>query len=454
MTRACGFGLLTGFAVLLAASAAPAQDNTPADHETSFVRWQWYRNVSVPPAAGVPYFAFLVPPEVYGRARAGLVDLRLADAHGQRVPYALRVLRTQAKQQDVPVVRRFNEGPSSAGYYQVDAELKDIGPPGYNEIDLDTPGTTFRRRVEVVGDRTDQFKDPQPVLSGPARPPGHYLVHFPTDAGVVEVRRLHFDFKQYPYLQIRVFADPVTGEGPPHVTHIAVRRTTFVEGTYLTRPAELGPREPVRGDGGPGSAWFITLGDPVPCEALRFRVAGEEVDRPLRLEIANPNEPRQDVAGIDWRWHKVGQEVFLEARFPEVVARRFRLVVTDFDNDPLNLTGVQSTSCARQIVFELPAGKGFVPPLRLYYGNPEADAPHYDLERKLPAVLTPAPREAKLGDPETNPDYQPPPQTLGERFPWLIYVVLGAASLGLLTILALLARQAIARADAAAPVQS
>jgi hypothetical protein len=52
-----------------------------------------------------------------------------------------------------------------------------------------------------------------------------------------------------------------------------------------------------------------------------------------------------------------------------------------------------------------------------------------------------------VGSVEKNPTYQPPPLPLSEQWPWLIYLVLGAASLMLLVILAVLARQVMARHD-------
>ncbi len=179
----------------------------------------------------------------------------------------------------------------------------------------------------------------------------------------------------------------------------------------------------------------------MPCERLRLQVAGAEANRPFRLEIANPNEPRQDIGNIDWKWRRDAKGSILEAAFPEVIARRLRLVVTDFDNPPLNIAGAEYTSCVRQVIFPTAAEAKFTPPLWLYYGNPEANAPHYDLERQLPAVLHPQPVQATLGEQRDNPAYVPPPESLSQRMPWLVYVVLGVACAVLLGILALLAQR-------------
>jgi hypothetical protein len=431
--------------------AAVAQERDEAEGtDTRFVNWQWMADIDLPKQEPGRYNAFIVPPEVFGKSQTDLADLRIGDASGNRVPYALRVLRTESKQQTVPIRRQFDAGPGPGGHeYQVSLELEDVAPPGYNEIIIDTPGSNFRRKVEVFGDNSDQFKDPRSLLPPLGKEKDRYLVHFETESGIVDVRRFHFDYMQFRFLRVRVFADPTTGEDVPRITGVTVRRAVSVKGTYITRPAALGPAEFLRAQGSPGTAWYIDLGDTVPCERLTFQVNGQQVDRPMRLYIANPDSPQQDLGKVNWEWRKDGPATVLEGSFPEVIARRLRLVVTDYANEPLPLTSVQYTSCARQIVFALPADKGFVPPLGLYFGNPKVGAPHYDFEQRLPEPITPPPVDAAVGPVNPNPNYQPPPQSLSERMPWLVYLLLGLACLVLFGILTLLARRALARADAA-----
>jgi hypothetical protein len=88
-------------------------------------------------------------------------------------------------------------------------------------------------------------------------------------------------------------------------------------------------------------------------------------------------------------------------------------------------------------------------PLRLYFGNPKAQAPNYDFSRFLPATLVPEPSRAQWSSAgvQPNPTYVPEPKPWSERWPWLVYVVLGTASLVLLVILAVLARKALVKSD-------
>jgi hypothetical protein len=57
---------------------------------------------------------------------------------------------------------------------------------------------------------------------------------------------------------------------------------------------------------------------------------------------------------------------------------------------------------------------------------------------------------------EANPTYRPEPPPFAERHPWVIYLVLGAASMALAGILGVVARETVRRHDAreAAPPTS
>ena len=117
------------------------------------------------------------------------------------------------------------------------------------------------------------------------------------------------------------------------------------------------------------------------------------------------------------------------ADFPETTARQLQLEVVDFRNPPLDIKSVQFVAAAREVIFV--RTESLQMPLRLYYGNLQAEPPHYDIERNLPAQLEVPPLRVQLGDRQPNPAFHPAPLPLTERLPWLIYIVLGAASLAL-----------------------
>ncbi|MCI0460310.1 MAG: DUF3999 domain-containing protein [Gemmataceae bacterium] len=420
--------------LLAAPGAARAQDGP------DLARWEWFQEVLLPVKSEGRTFAFTLPPSVLGKAKLDLSALRLADAQGNLVPHALRVLHARYEQTPVPVRQRFDEGADEKKrYMQVRLDLKAEGEVKHNNIEVETSGHNFRRRVEVLGSDRADFQEALKVADG-------YLLTWEVDdwAGgrSVSFRRLRYEPKSYRYLQVRVYPDG--DEELPKIGQVTVRHVVVVKGKDVTLPAALGPRQAVRGEGGPGSAWFIELGERVPVYRLTFEGEPKDVDRPFRLEVANPDEPRLEILGGEWRWWTVGERRLLEINFPEVTARRLRLIVTDFANPPLELRSVQYSAPVRQVVF---ADQGQARPVRLYYGNPEAEAPRYDAERALLAVRSP--EEVQLGERTVNPAYEPPPKPLAERAPWVVYVALGAAALALLAMLGLLARQTLVRHDSA-----
>jgi hypothetical protein len=383
----------------------------------------------------VPLADLLLNSSLFDRARPDLADLRLYDARGREVPHALRIRRSQDEQRRL-AAREFNRVSNPDGAVEVSLDLGESHPE-HNEIGVVTSGSEFRRPLQLEGspDSTTWSTLLDKV----------YLLRFETPGSATVDRHVfRYPPSRFRFLRVRVSPYPGVPEDDPAFTSVSVSYTVLVPGEYVTLPAVLEPREAVRADGAPGSAWYISLaeGDLAPCESLSFTCGGDEFARPYRLELANPDEPRQVLAQGEWRRRSGSDLRPLVIRCQEVMARRLRLMVTDSRNPPLNLTSVSVTAPARQLLFPTSNAAW---PLRLYFGNSAALAPRYDFAATLPLTPQPPPLRLSLAPRQANPDYQPPPKPWTERWPWLVYVVLGAASVVLLAILGMLAFEALAR---------
>jgi hypothetical protein len=281
------------------------------------------------------------------------------------------------------------------------------------------------------------------------------LFRFQRGDKILEDNAVSYPPSRFRYLRIRVFPDPVVDKEadkePVKIGQVKVVRKVAVVGEALTLKGKLGRREAVRVDGRSGSAWVIDLGgEKVPCEEIEVEADDSEFARDYRIEWAGPpgSKGRFLRAALTsdgfWRRRRGEEKKPVTATFHEVRAARLRLLVIDDRNDPLKLGAVRFRSPARQVVFERPQEAN--PGLRLLFGNPKGEKPNYDFARNLPAQLDPPPVRAKLGDREANPGYEPQ-LALTERWPWLIYVVLGAVTVVLAAIIVSLARAAIARHD-------
>jgi hypothetical protein len=116
-------------------------------------------------------------------------------------------------------------------------------------------------------------------------------------------------------------------------------------------------------------------------------------------------------------------------RFQEAFARQLQLTIADGGEAPLDILEPAVLIASRQLSVDL--GAATAQPLRLYYGNPAAPAPDYDLKATLDETVP----LLQLGPQQLNPAYEAPEPPLSEQAPWLIYVMTGAASLALLAIL-------------------
>jgi hypothetical protein len=431
--------LLAGVAGGLGRAADEAETSRAAPEDLS--AWEWYQKVELPDNKKSRRVDVILPPAVFARARPDLGDLRLCVGEGQAIPYALRVRRARHEQQVLPA-RPFNKGyHQDSGTAEVSLDLGEA-PGEHNTVVVSMPGKNVRRALRLEGS-ADGGK-------WTALLQGVYFVHFVVADHVIDVNRFAYPSSRFRYLRVRVVRDRSLPDDEPKIETVEVLRSVEVPGEDVTHGANVGPREPVRAPGGPGSAWVIDFGgEIVPVERLACDVAEDAFRRTYTVEQLEPGQPARVLVQGEWL-RRAGEAARpLEARFPEALARRLRLVVTDHRNPPLTLTGVRYTAPARQVVF-VPPGQG---QLWLYFGNPHAEAPRYDFAASLPEDIKPAPARGSLGPVATNLAYRPTPKPWTERLPWLMDAVLGAASVVLLGVLGVLGREALRR-RAAPPAEA
>jgi hypothetical protein len=389
--------------------------------------WPYYKEIV---QRGVPgLLDFVLDRDVFDKARLDQADLRLYDAAGREVPYVLRVLRA-VTESDAFEAREFNRG-VEGGVAQVSYDLGEQ-PRQHNEVDVGTVGTNFRRSVDVQG--SSDGEQWSTLVSTT-------LFRFAANGRSAEQTSVSYPVSRYRYLRIRVSRDPETDRAAPEIATVRVRRTFERQGETATFPASLERRDADRVNGRPASIWRFDFGGRVPLDGLQLAMNAGAFSRPFQLEgVDDPAHPVDFASGDLSRRESSAEGQQQTIVFPEQFARRVKLTVTDDRNTPLGIYAITGSSAARQVVFEAPnsGSQG----MRLYYGNPKALAPHYDLAARLPQELTPPPARLVLGAQHENPIYRPEPKPFSERSPWLVYVVLSLACAILAAILLNLARAA------------
>jgi len=390
------------------------------------MRWRYFKEVASSPAAS-GLCDVLLDVEALNGSRPDHADLRLYDAAQREVPFALRV-RSAIDTSQSFTAREFDRGirggVSQASYDLGEKRLE------HNGAEIHTEGNRFRRLVNIeASDDAVQWS----TLVVRAN-----LFRFAGEGGNVDEKKVAYPPSRARYLRIRLHPDPQEDEAAPEIISVSIRKTVRIQGERQIFPVRVGGREATRDQGRAASAWALDLGGRIPVEQLVLTLADPSFSRPYRLEIVDdPARPMIVTRGeLARRPEFSSQPVQIE--FGERFARRLKLTVADDRNAPLSILAAAAGSAARQVIFQphpdVPAA------LRLHYGNLQAPAPHYDFAANL-ALHSPIPAaRLSLGPEQPNRSYQPEHKPVSERFPWLIYLLLGLAAAALTAILIKLAR--------------
>ena len=411
------------FTIVLAASGILGAQ--PARAPESLSSWLYFKELRTAGQAR-GYTDFVLDREVLDQARPNQEDLRLYDSAGHEIPYALRVRRDLVSSDAFPA-REYNRG-VDGGTAQIYLDLGEQSQQ-HNEVEIDSGGNNFRRRVEVQGSADGaQWA----TLASSA-----IIFRFAAAGRTVEQRAVEYPVSRYRYLRIRVSRDPEIDQTAPELAGLQVRRAVHLQGEMLSTVARMEGRDADRVNARPASIWRLDLGGQIPIERILVSISDAAFSRPFQLDdIDDPAAPVMLASGELTRRESSAAPTRID--FQEHAVRHLKLTVIDDRNPALAVMEVTAQGAARRVIFDgSPAAQGA---LRLYYGNPRALAPRYDFGVRLAPEPGPPATRVGLGSQRDNPVYRPEPKALSERAPWLIYIVLAAAGVVLAAILWSLAR--------------
>ena len=398
--------------------------------QTSLSQWPYYVEVT-PENSSSGMHDLLVPLAIFDKSGAELGDLRLFDSANREIPYAIRVRR------DVDQVEEFEGSLFNQSQVGASSEVSvDLGeePDEHNEVEIETTGANFRRQVSIEG--SDNGRDWRMLNNNGV------LLSFTSQNNTVESNRVSYPASRYRYLRVRVQRDSLTDDRAPQVTAVTAMMAVREKGQFATWSVAVPSYQLLRNQGAHASAWTIDLGARAPCDRLTLEVDDSSFTRPFQVEsVDDPQNIRLIASGTLTRHSGDEGKPLVIVFDQEENVRKLRLQITDYSNPTLNITSIQASAPARQLVYELkePASQ----PLRLYFGNTSVPAPHYDFENELKAKLSSEPGHSTYSNVTANPQYQPEPLPLTERVPWLIYIVLAISSIALAFVLFSLARKAM-----------
>ena len=416
MMKRLGFVIVaaTVFVVSVAAQTSPSS-------------WPYYAEI-MPLKTSPGMYDVLVPLPVLDKARPDLADLRIFDSASREIPYALRIRKDLAERREI-TARLFNAattGPAS----EVSVDLGE-NPGEHNEIKIETEGVNYRRQVVIEG--SDSGTEWRTLNNN------GMIFSFVSLNGSVQSGQVSYPTSRYRYLRVRVLRDPVTDDRAPLISKVEVTMAVREEGMLSSWNVPVPSYQLLRNQGAFATAWALDLGGRAPCDRLKLEIADASFSRPFQVfSIDDPDNIHLLATGTLTRYTGDQPKPLVITFNEEANVRKLRLEITDYSNPTLTIQSIEASAPAREVVFELKEPPS--QPLRLFFGNSNIAAPHYDFEKELSMRLSTEPTDSSLSAVVANPDYKPEPKPFTERVPWLIYFVLAASSVALAYVLFSLAR--------------
>lgn len=378
--------------------------------------WQYRKPISVQQTG---YVRLNLDAEAFAGLQPDLRDLRVVDGSGQEVPFKLVVEREDAAERRRPVSVLNNS--YTPGQYQSFMVDLGVSPQTHNWLHIITPEENFQKLVEISGSADAQAWQ---VL----RSEGYIFGHTEPRRGfATQQTTLTYPTATFRYVLVKIFSDTPFGVTGAEVTErVAASAKEIVFSPVFTQTEDVAEQTSVVtldfGQGG------------LPTNAVQLVTdTTMNFDRPA--EIFSSDDGRT--------WRKIGSAYLFRItqprftggnftlRYGETAARYLRIFIYNGDDQPITFFAAVASGILRSVVFNANADQSYF----LYYSNPSARYPAYDLERIFPYLEVPQIPGATLAVQEQNPAYMPPAPPVvpfTERYPWLLPSVLVVIALVLL----------------------
>ncbi|MBI4891998.1 MAG: DUF3999 family protein [Acidobacteria bacterium] len=363
--------------------------------------WQFRRPLTGPAA---PITQITLDPHVLAHSNPGLSDIRIL-LQNRELPYALRTAPAPPVRPAIPLDR-------ALGKDGLQITL-DAGPNSrHNAVRLSTPLHNFRAQVFIHA--SDDRRNWNLLRDDAA------IFDFTQDGATYRLLDLPYPTSTRRYLRLTIPA--WTSQDALSSADLTFLATQSPKRTLLTQA------EPQTEPDGRQTHFIFDLTEPgFPVDQIAVSAGDAAFARTVRVEASADRRTWTPLTVSTIARYPGGETLALS--FFETRRRYFRLTVYNGDDAPLRIRSAAFSTQERTLLLE-----GFQPGAELYYGNPKAQSPEYDLALRLP---TTDPTPLTLAAVQINPDYQPPipPQApWTDRHPVLLWAILlsSIAALGAL----------------------
>lgn len=402
--------------LLLILAVAPVSAAEP------FADWKYHGRIQAPDAQFVALP--LLPQNLNLSEKSDLSDVRIIDARGVEVPYAV-VFETEVVNEATLKGREFNREYPDPSTSRVTVDFG--APVTKNKITVQTEGNNFRRSLRVEG--SDDLRAWATILQQ------GWLIA----AGDTPEKRFEsFDIgsNNYRYLRVSVTKMPEE-QKPPEVRQVSFRYTVIRKPQETTIPGTLlqsrikGGTSIVELDFGLRNLsmqrFRLLLGrDPARIFEKECKLSGRnslQHEERIRFESGEYGKSRK----VETSWEHLGSgtvfqntqgELSLDLKIPSRF-RYLRIEIENGDGPPLDISGVTAFMTPAYLVFE-PAGQSR---FDVYTGNPAAPEPRYESAKMLRVLDIQTLTKCPLTTLEERTGVKPKAKPEAQRFVWIVLAV-------------------------------
>lgn len=351
-------------------------------------------------------------------AKTLFADLRIVTDQKEEVPWQIIARRPEKQIEELPAkMRNFSRTETGETWLELHIDKQQAH---VNAVEIITPDTDFSRQVQVLGS-----------------PDGKSWNTIRKDGVIFDINRgekLHHTRITFPQASFRHLAVKITnGDAQPlSITGVKVLQesdsqgqTYSIQGKTEKSEVDVSSKE---------NSILVRMTTVFPLDRLIISTAERNFQRSVEVQVKRGNE--------DWqRWAQgtiynfdtpTIHESQLAIDMPEIAAREFRLVFKNLDSPPLSVSSVHGEGYRRLLIFKQQADQK----LYLFWGNPQAQQPQYDLARLIAKQKPDELPMAYFGHTKPNTKFAGNNARLPftERYKYLLYVVVSMAIAGLIFV--------------------
>ncbi|MBK9168141.1 MAG: DUF3999 family protein [Bryobacterales bacterium] len=370
--------------------------------------WRFRQPFRVNTSERVPVLP--LDPNVYGRARTDFADLRVV-RDGIEIPYVLERFDGSVAERTLSA-KLIDRTITPEGALRVTLDLGE-GPHRHGRVRISTAEKNFRRRVRVETSEDNTYW-------ATAREEA-YLFDFSQDGREISVLTVDYPESTRRYIRLAIgdWSRPDTLTGA----------TAFLREEKPAEREVLSSVLPEVSQEGRTTVLSLDLArEGIPYDRITFDTGEAPFHRAVELEFSMDRKDwRVYSRGVIWK-HAAGSSLSLS--FPERHERYLRARIFNGNDAPVSVFRVHIEGPRRV----LKLAPGIAGDYILYFGNPKAERAEYDLRHILARQGTPGEEPAIAERWQPNPLYRGATLPWTDRYPAVLYTILGLAILIMVAI--------------------